>query len=140
MIQLFPYWKDGRAALLASLHGLAPRELAWVPPGGRSGIGRLAAHIARVHDRDIGQRLLGRPALLAAAWDPRTAAELAAPLEELWCLLEDYLARSGPEALEERRGPRPVKELLWNSLIEELHHRGQIFMLLRLLGRDPPAI
>ncbi|MDQ7793376.1 MAG: DinB family protein [bacterium] len=140
LTEVFPYWRECRAVLLACLQGLSPADLAWVPPGGRNGIGCLAAHIARVHDRDVTQGVLGRPPLLPRNWDPRTVEELVTPLEALGELLWDYLARSGAEILEKGHGTRPVKDLLGNAWIEELHHRGQIFFLLRLLGREPPAI
>jgi len=133
--QLFPYWEDINADFRRALAELGPEELAWVPPGGLNGIGPLAAHVARVYDRDVNVCLRGGEGRLPQDWRPATACELIEALAALHADLQDYLARTGPDDLDVR-----ATELLWNVLIEELHHRGQVFMLMRMLGRDPPRI
>jgi uncharacterized damage-inducible protein DinB len=145
LVDLFPYWLESNDLLLRAIAGLSAQDLEWVPPGGRNSIGWLASHIALLYNRDIRQRLLGEPRMLPEPWQPATAREITAALAELHSSLQAYLRAAGPETLRETRTaagmrPAPVRELLWNVLIEELHHRGQIFMLLRMRGLEPPGI
>ncbi len=164
--QVIPYWTEIRQGLIEAVKDLTDEELDWRPPGGLNSVGMLARHILSVQERDVDGFVLGRgpgrargtpgrarrtgttgvssDAEVRAGAGVSAGAELAADLAEAHAELEAFLASADAEVLLETRpwggGRRTVGDAVWNALIEELHHRGQVFMLLRLMGKEPPAI
>lgn len=156
---IFPYWTEIRPVLAEAVAPLGPEELGWRPPGGPNAVGDLAWHILEVEERDVHRAAIGRPGgvvdperpsrelgrlragPLPAGFDGRRLAEaLLAGRDEV----EQYLRATDAETLflpcRRKRGGPTVGESLWNAFVEEVHHRGQVFMLLRMMGRTPPAI
>lgn len=139
----FPYWSEQMQLLAEMVVPLTEAELTWVPEGGRNSIGWLARHIISVTDRDIGEALLGSP-LVGESRDLVTGQQLAVTIGLQAALVDDFLVRYPASLLREKRvfrgRERPVYEFLWNTITELLHHRGQVMMILRMMGKEPPSI
>jgi uncharacterized damage-inducible protein DinB len=157
---LYPYWARERDALVAGVRAIleklkaerSPEEVAavfdWIPPGGRRSINDLFRHIAYVEyyiidklicDRDPKTILTGS---VFAASDYPTVDDCIRLVHDVHDgtkiayskLKRDDLRREIPAF----RRTLPIERLLWSIVQEEAHHRGQIYMLLRMQGIDPP--
>jgi len=139
--RVFPYWVESLEALRGAIEQLTAETLSWVPRGGTNSIGYLLQHLIMVHNRDIRAAALGaEPIALPSPRGDRLAAALSKVVADTQSVLSSYsLADWGRVCGGEERSA-PLRELLWNVFIEEMHHRGQIFMMMRLCGLDPPGI
>ncbi|MEW6524169.1 MAG: DinB family protein [Bacillota bacterium] len=138
LAELFPFWTGALEELARAVEGLEQSQLHWLPVGGKNSIYWLCEHIIEVAQRDVEAGLAGRTKTPARATD---GASLAAELRRLAQVTGEFLQHTCIghwNAKDPSR--RPVHDSLWNALIELLHHRGQVFLLLRLQGRVPPGI
>jgi len=148
---LFPWRHEVRAGTLRAVRNLSPEHLEWKPPGGRNSIMGWLRHLAQSEDWWIQAGVLGRHDFI-----PRRKAQLAelsdvlAYLEETRATTERLLQEWPASKLNESvpippgflgayRGPTVTLHWLFGNLFNhELHHRGQIYLHLRLMGIDPP--
>ena len=157
---LYPYWAREWDALVVGLREIATRLRAerpaeevqkvfdWVPEGGRRSIDDLLRHIAYVEHYIIDKLVLDR--------EPKTilpgsvyAPEEYPTFDDCLRLLHDVRDETKiafksltPQDLKKEipafRRVLPIERLLWSIVQEEAHHRGQIYMLLRMQGIAPP--
>ncbi len=148
---LFPFRHEVRAGTLQAVRNLPTEHLEWKPPGGVHSIMGWLRHIAQSEDWWIQAGVMGRHDFV-----PRRKAMLPdkesvlAYLEETRRVTEQLLQEWPAEKLQETRpvppGFRgayrsPEVSLHWimgNLFNHELHHRGQIYLHLRLMGIEPP--
>jgi uncharacterized damage-inducible protein DinB len=157
---LYPYWARERDALTAGLRQVADRVTSerspedaarifdWTPPGGNRSINDLLRHIAYVEDYIIDKLVMDH--------EPKTILKGSVfPADEFptfdacMHLLHDVHDRTKiafQQLTRERlrceipafRRTLPVDRLLWSIVQEEAHHRGQIYLLLRMQDIAPP--
>ena len=141
-------WENYQNLLVKAVRPLTADQLA-LHAGDLRTIGQIAAHIADTRAGWLRQALgEGGPELDAiATWDEpgapaRSAAELVQGLETTWQVLKDGLARWTPayyaETVEGVRRGRPWKFrrgwVVWHLLEHDLHHGGELSLLLGLHG------
>jgi uncharacterized damage-inducible protein DinB len=145
---LFGHWAEVREGLLRALDKLTRDQLSFVPRKGMWSLGEVARHIAGAEEgwfryavtREYDQW----PAPYTAA-DYPTAASIKALLTEVHARTEVWL-----ETVDEADLDRPIETpwgellplrwIIWHVLEHEIHHRGEIFMMMGLLGLDVPEI
>jgi uncharacterized damage-inducible protein DinB len=147
---VYRHWEtDLRPITLASLRMLTPEQLHWKPEG----FGRSAWDLA-VHMADCEWHWIYRNALRKASWDEKWDPHQFTDLEQLF----DFWARIHRASLEwlqdtpvsqlNRKYPMPYVDLpfatmnwvVYHVVEHEAHHRGQLFMLMRMQGVNPPEI
>lgn len=149
---LFPYRDELRAGTLQAVEGLSEHHLDWKPEGGINTIRGWLRHIAQSEDWWIQAVVLGRPDLVRGRTGrvsdlPTVLDYLGQTRAATERLLTEWPASKLSETRrlpEEAGGPLQgvVLSLHWiigNLYNHEFHHRGQIYLYLRLMGVDPPA-
>ena len=145
--ELFNHWTPVRRDLLRALELLDDEQLAFVPREGLWSLGTVARHIAGAEEgwfRYVVSRELD-------AWpefgdeDYATVASIMALLTEVHDRTEAYLSTVDESDLE-RAIPTPWDEdlplrwIIWHVLEHEIHHRGEIYLMLGLMGMEAPDV
>lgn len=126
---------------------IPPERIEWTYAEGRFTLGDLVRHLASIERYMFVENACGRPSLY-----PGHGRELAAGYDEVVAYLKrlhgesvELLARLSPEDLARRcttPGGASLPAWKWlRSMVEhEIHHRGQIYIYLGLLGveKTPP--
>jgi uncharacterized damage-inducible protein DinB len=157
---LYPYWARERDALISGVREIADRLRAerspdevqkmfdWIPPGGKRSINDLFRHIAYVEYYIVDKLIMDREPktiLQGSVFPPADYPTLDDCIKlmhdvhdgtKIACrhLKRDDLKKEIPAF----RRTLPIDRLLWSIVQEEAHHRGQIYMLLRMQGIAPP--
>jgi uncharacterized damage-inducible protein DinB len=157
---LYPYWERERGMLFDGLDEVVQRlrkkmspegveqVFDWVPGGGRRSIGDTLRHMAYVEHYIIDKLILDREPkkILPGSLFPK---EEYPKYDDVIKLMHDVhettiTAYGGltPADLKREipafRQVLPIERLLWSIVQEEAHHRGQIYILLRMQGIPPP--
>lgn len=157
---LYPYWARERDALIAGLREIAGKlhaektaeEVAaifdWIPPRGVRSINDTLRHIAYVEHYIIDKLVRDRdpktilPGSLFPASDYPTFDACLTLLHDVHDETKIAFKHLTPSDLKREvpafRRTLPIERLLWSIVQEEAHHRGQIYMLLRIQGIAPP--
>lgn len=157
---LYPYWARERDALVVGLRaivddlkakgpaGRVAEVFDWVPTGARRSINDLLRHIAYVEHYIIDKLVLDRepksilPGSVFAPADHPTADDCLRLMHDVHDATKIAVGKLRREDLRREipafRRTLPIERLLWSIVQEEAHHRGQIYMLLRMQGIDPP--
>lgn len=147
---VFNHWEtDLRPFTLSALRKMTPEQLHWKPEGWHRSAWDLAVHMAGCEWIWIYRNALKR-APWEARWDDGRFANLDELIEswnEIHGVTVQWLQDSPVRELK-RKYPMPYIEAPWatmNWLVyhvmeHEIHHRGQIFMLMRMQGITPPDI
>lgn len=157
---LYPYWQRERDMLFDGLTKIveelrktrSPEQVEqvfkWIPGGGVRSIGTTFRHIAYVEYYIIEKLILdGTPKDILPG---SVFAEQDYPnYDDFIKLMHDV--HDGTIAAYEKLTPEDLKKeipafrkvlgierLLWSIVQEEAHHRGQIYMMLRMQGIAPP--
>lgn len=129
------------------LAAIPPEKLEWRPKEGAFSCGDLARHIAAIGRYMFAENVAGRPSAY-----PGHGAELAAGydatigfFERLHAESVDIFRKLTPEDLAGTcltPAGAPIRVWKWlRSMIEhEAHHRGQIYLLLALIGAPTPPL
>jgi uncharacterized damage-inducible protein DinB len=145
--ELFSHWKSVRRGLVEALDKLTDEQLGFVPREGLWSLGTVACHIANAEDgwfRYVVTRDLDK-------WPPleeeRYCSLLStkAMLDEVHQRTERYLATVDVGDLEQMiTAPWgeefPLRWVIWHVLEHEIHHRGEIYLMLGLLGMEAPDV
>lgn len=147
---VYRHWEtDLRPFTLSALRKLTPEQLTWKPEGWHRSAWDLALHMA-----DCEWHWIYRNALKKEPWEARWESNQFANLEQLidfWNRIHkatlEWLQDSPVTELN-RKFPLPYIEfpaatmnwLVYHVLEHEIHHRGQLFMLMRMQGLNPPEI
>jgi uncharacterized damage-inducible protein DinB len=159
---IVPYWNQVQSALRGAVAALDPGDLAFRPAPDLPSIHDLVIHIFIEEDAVIRQ---GFGADGGRDWWRITAADSQIPVCEqarrlggrfptIEALLEgldtvhaatrSWLDGLGIDALAARRttaaGPQSLHHALWYAREHTVHHRAQVFLWLRILGRHPPDL
>jgi uncharacterized damage-inducible protein DinB len=144
---LVRYWGQVRQGLLAALDRLHDEQLAFAPADGLWSLGETAVHVANAEDgwfRHIAQAELQEwprvdlqeyrtvkavKSLLTGVHDRTlayletlTEAELGHPFETSW------------------GATITVDWIIWHIVEHEIHHRGEIYLMLGLMGLEAPDV
>lgn len=126
---------------------IPPQQLEWRPREGAFSFGDLLRHLAAIERWMFAENVSGRPSRY-----PGHGPELAEGYEAVMAYLDrmhgeamEIFAGMAPEALLARcttPGGASMPAWKWmRSMVEhEIHHRGQIYLMLSLLGVSTPPL
>lgn len=141
------YYQNVRARTRRLLPLVPPDQLEWTCQPGRFTIGDLLRHIAAIERFLYVETLLGRPSQyagcgpeLASGYDATVAFFDRCHAETL-----DILRGLSPERLQQKCHPLggpglPVWKWLRRLPEHEIHHRGQLYLYLGMLGIETPPL
>lgn len=150
LFDLYGHWEtDLRPGTLGALRKLSPEQLHWKPEGWHSSAWDLALHMAGVE-----WVWVYRNALKREPWEARWFHKRFEGLDDLlpyWAHVHEATVqwlKETPVEEASRVYPLPYAHspeatmnwIVYHVLEHEIHHRGQLFMLLRMQGVEPPSI
>jgi uncharacterized damage-inducible protein DinB len=142
--QLISRWKQVRAGLLTTIRSFSDEELAYAPYAGGWSVAQLMLHIAHEENGEIRYGITGE----LTAWPPEYRREDYPSIDAIEALLtqvhdrtEAYLETLNDADLERVinapwGNSYPLTDMLWHVLEHEIHHRGELSLLLGLLGHE----
>ncbi len=144
---IYRYWPQVRQGLFQALDMVTDAQLDFCPREGLWSLGQVACHIAEAEDGwfryVVTRELSSWPEFKTAAYP--TVASIKDLLAEVHARTLAYL-----ETLDEDTMVRPfdvpemgtttVRWVTWHVLEHEIHHRGEIFLMLGLLGMQAPDV
>jgi len=148
--QLFGHWDFVRQGLLQALDQLTYEQLQFTPRPELRTIGAIASHIASAEDGWFLYIVWHE----TAQWPADLRCSSVAALKELLGRVHDrtkaYLATISADAPAPSEvdqaialpwGPQmPLRWVIWHVLEHEIHHRGEIYLMLGLLGMEAPDV
>lgn len=146
-MEFVEYWRGVRHRTRRLLPLVPPDRLEWVPAPGRWTLGDLFRHLAAIERWMYAENVAGRPSRypghstdLAAGHEAVTA--LFDRLHEESCGIFAGLTKVQLEAKSITPAGTPITTYKWlRAMVEhEAHHRGQIYLLLGMLGVNAPQI
>jgi uncharacterized damage-inducible protein DinB len=146
---LFQHWAEVRGGLCQALDQLSDAQLAFCPREGLWSLGQTACHIAGTEDSWIRHivfhELDGWEEADYRAEDYPTVASLKQLLDQVHTrVLAKY--EHNPDQMMAAPvnlpwGPQVRQEwVIWHVLEHEIHHRGEIYLMLGLLGLEAPDV
>lgn len=145
---VYRHWEtDLRPITLAALRMMTPEQLQWKPAGFDRSAWELAVHMC-----DTEWRWVWRDALKKEPWETRWEPNRFRDLPELieyWNLIHKSTVewlKDTPVSQLNRKLAMPYPDVpfatmnwvVYHVMEQEIHHRGQIFMLMRMQGLTPP--
>jgi uncharacterized damage-inducible protein DinB len=151
--QLFGHWDAVRQGLLQALDQLTNEQLQFTPRPELRTIGAVACHIASAENGWFGHCVWRETAEWPADFSEAEYASVAA-INDLLGRVHDrtkaYLAAipadaPSPAGVDQAIvlpwGPQvPLRWVVWHVLEHEIHHRGEIYLMLGLLGMEAPDV
>lgn len=159
---IVPFWDAARATLREAVAGLDDTDLAFRPADHLPSIHDLILHLFIWEDFLVRQILRGEVArswgriegwfwrydvasLAAAAGDRfRTVAALLEGLDAVWEATRDFVRSLVPVNLTRIHqtpwGSQTLHHALWYAREHLVHHRAQIFLRMRMIGKVPPEV
>lgn len=146
-LETFSHWRVVRRGLLAALDQLADEQLDFVPREGLRSLGTVARHVAEAEEGWFRHVVTGELATWPEIKDEHypTVASIKELLTSVHERTESYLATINLAEIERIIHPPwnediPLRWIVWHVLEHEIHHRGEIFLMLGLLGLEAPDI
>jgi uncharacterized damage-inducible protein DinB len=143
--ELFGHWRSVRRHLLQALDQVTDEQLEFVPRKGLWSLGTVARHIAEAEEgwfRYVATRELDQWPEFADE-DYPTAESIKNLLTEVHRRTKTYLESLDITDLD-RIVTAPweaefsLRWIIWHVLEHEIHHRGEIFLMLGLMGLEAP--
>ena len=144
--QPFAHWQQVRSDLIRALDLLEDRQLAFVPAPGLWSLGTVAWHIAEAEVFWFRTVIGGLPEEeVNPGPEPATVAEIKAGLARTHEATLAYLATLDEAALGHELTTSwgeslSLYTIVWHVLEHEIHHRGEIYLMLGLQGMQAPEI
>jgi len=141
------YFDGVRARTRRAIDAIPPEAFDWTPPGGRWSFADLVRHLGALERWMFAENVAGRPSCY-----PGHGSDLADGRDAVLVYFDRMHAESmaivralTPEGLARRcRTPAGIELTTWKwlrAMVEhEVHHRGQIYLMLRLLGVSSPPL
>ena len=141
------YWDKIRGRTLRVARRIPAERLEWSPRAGAWSFGDVLRHLGAIE-----RHMFAENARLAPSRYPGCGRELADGYDEVFVYLDrmhseamEIFARLSPEDLERRcETPAGVSIPVWKwlrAMVEhEVHHRGQLYAILGLLGVPAPSL
>ena len=143
----FAHWRTVRRGLLDALNVLSDEQLAFVPRAGLWSLGTVARHIAEAEEGWFRHIVTGEldewPGFTEAAYP--TIASIVALLTEVHYRTMAFLAKTDVDKLDRVIDTPwdeqiPLEWIVWHVLEHEVHHRGEIYLMLGLMGMEAPDV
>jgi uncharacterized damage-inducible protein DinB len=145
---LFPFWEDVRETIVDAVCGLDPESLDATPAKEVGSIGSLLRDLIYLERYWIGQVVSGAGTAKRSDYSRSALPTTEVIIDEMGTVraeTELLLARMSARDLERHFAvpdgrTMSLLSILWVLFMDELHCRGQIFMLLRWLGLEPVEV
>ena len=138
---MFPYWGEVFGTLEDAIQRLDEKKADYRCSEKTRSIREILVHIIDVFNRDIVEFVLEGK---GEKTSQRKLDKVLATIQKQKRVVEDLLAHEPVDFLSKTRefmgSPRTYGDALWNVLMEQIHHRGQIFMLMSSAGVKPPEL
>lgn len=143
----FDYFEKVHERTMRVVHCIPPDKVDWTPREGKFTLGDLARHIATTNRYLFAEVAQGKPSRYAGC-----GRDLAATCSEIICFMEnlhreslEIISRLTDADLHEKcitPNGSPITTWKWlRSMVEhEIHHRGQLYTYLGLLGVPTPQL
>ncbi|MFQ6089126.1 MAG: DinB family protein [Candidatus Methanofastidiosia archaeon] len=141
---MFEHWKEVRKALLEGVENLSQEQLDWKAENAVNSVGDLLRHIADTLDWWFSEEIKDGGKFIELTQEncgdlERILKELNRSFERLIRYVEKN--RDFDVVFESSWGGKfTLNWALWHLFEHEVHHRGQIFMMLRMMGVELPQI
>jgi uncharacterized damage-inducible protein DinB len=145
--ELFGHWATVRQGLVQALSTLTDEQLDFTPREGMRSLGEIARHIAHAEESWLHHWIVGKHGGLPeyTAEDYPTVESIKALLAEVHARTEDYLETLDIADLDRpfktfwgKRGP--ISWVIWHVLEHEIHHRGEIYLMMGFVGMTAGAV
>jgi uncharacterized damage-inducible protein DinB len=148
VVEEFAYWRVVRRGLLEALDMLNDDQLAFVPREGLWSLGQVACHIAKAEDGWFRYAVTCELSQWPAAPDRADCASVAAVRSLLdrthahtVALLEATAVARLDDPVDVPWGEElTLREIIWHVIGHEIHHRGEIYLMMGLLGLEAPGV
>ncbi len=142
-----PYWENIRARTMRVIRVIPPEEIDWTCAAGKFTLADIIRHLAAIERYMYAENVQGRPSKypghernLAVGYD-----HVIAYIERLHRESVEIFARLTPEDLQAQcttPGGADLQTWKWlRAMVEhEVHHRGQIYIYLGMLGITTPPL
>jgi uncharacterized damage-inducible protein DinB len=145
---IFTDWEPSRKELDDMVKLLTDSQLDWFPERGKNSIGDLLRHISEAEHWWFGTVILGKDDYKDLKKDDAPDIEsILKHLEKSHTLVEQVLKNETLDSwtekkfrVEWRKEDLILRDIIWHVAEHEMRHRGQILMLMRLQGLEPPVI
>ena len=145
---LLDHWSSVRKGLYLALERISDEQLTFSPGEGLWSLGQVALHIASAEHgwfRHVIQNELPEWPQDLELKDHPTVAGIRLVLDKIHDRTLVYLASLDDTGLKRiirtSHGETfPVHAAVWHVLEHEIHHRGEIYLMLGLLGIDAPDV
>lgn len=143
----FKHWDEVRTELYRALDLVSDDQLDFVPREGLRSLGDVARHIPETEEGwfryGIDHAYDKWPDYSKA--DYPTVASIKTLLAEVHAKTDAYLETLNLDDLNREvempwNEPVSLSWIIWHVIDHELHHRGEIFLMLGLMGIEAPAI
>ncbi len=144
--ELFGYWNEVRNGLISGLDLLTDAQLDFRPGEGLWTLRETIVHLAGTEDgwlRHYAQNRWHED--IPQAEDYPTIASLKTLLAEMHQRTQEQFAQDA-DALMEQVGPLPwggqvtMGWAVWHVLEHEIHHRGEVYLMLGMMGIEAPDV
>ncbi|RDE13311.1 MAG: hypothetical protein C4K49_08700 [Candidatus Thorarchaeota archaeon] len=138
---MFPYWGEVFGTLEDAIQRLNEKTADYRCSEKARSIREILVHVIDVFNRDLVEFILGGK---SEKETQKKLDRMLVTVQNQKRILEDLLAHETVDFMSKTREfagrPRTYGDALWNVLTEQIHHRGQIFMLMSSAGIKPPEI
>jgi uncharacterized damage-inducible protein DinB len=143
---LFSHWGEVRKGLFETLDQFQEEDLAFRPFDGTFSVHEVFLHIASAESGWFKTAVTRETRKWPADYSPEeypNRAALRTLLESVHAKTVDYLESADSSAFEEKVelnwGPVvPLTWVFWHVLEHEIHHKGELSLILGMLGREAP--
>ncbi len=145
---LFAHWDAVRAGLIQALDQLTDAQLDFTPRAGLWSLRETVCHIAGAEEGWLRHIVPNAPDWMGfgyAAGDYPTVASLKSLLAEVHARTAAQFGADADALLDQvvalPWGPQVRLEwAVWHVLEHEIHHRGEVYLMLGLLGMEAPDV
>jgi uncharacterized damage-inducible protein DinB len=145
--ELFGHWETVRQGLVQALSTLTDEQLDFAPREGMWSLSAVARHIAHAEEAWFRHWMVGKhegPPQYTAE-DYPTVESIKGLLAEVHARTEAYLETLDSADLDQpfetfwgQKGP--ISWVIWHVLEHEIHHRGEIYLMMGLVGMTASAV
>jgi uncharacterized damage-inducible protein DinB len=148
-IQVYNFWPDVRNGLYAALDKLSDDQLGFIPHPGLWSLGETVCHIAGCEESwfrcYVTHELAGWEEADYHFKDYPTVASLKRLLKEVHERTDAWMNNIEDTELDNEillpwGAKAPLRWIIWHVLEHEIHHRGEIFLMLGLQGMEAPDV
>ena len=140
--EMFSHWEQVRADLLLTIDMFSQDELSFTPFEGSWSVGKIMLHIADCENYWLHGLVRGEiePGTYYDLADHPTTTTIKKSLEKTWKKTAAFLENLDENDLDQvyttpHNESFSLRWIIWHVLEHEIHHRGELSLVLGLLGR-----